>query len=128
MCFIFHVVIGFVAKAMHPMLSSSILIERTGVWSRLVVSSQRKITSWTAAKIPMYSASLVERATVLYSLLPHTTSPLHFMAMKPVLERLMSPSVNEESYHIIGSKEMFPLKVRQNDLVPYLRTRLACAQ
>ena len=52
------------------------------------------------------------------------------MAMKPVLERMMSPSANEESCHIMGSKEIFPLKVRQNDLVPlrYLRTRLACAQ
>jgi hypothetical protein len=52
------------------------------------------------------------------------------MAMNPVLDRLLSPSPNEESCHIMGSNEMLPLNVRQKDMVPfmYLRNRLACAQ
>jgi len=77
----------------------------------------------------MYSASTVERATILCSLLLHTTGPPHIMAMNPVLDRLLSPSPNEESFHILGSNEMLPLNVRQKDLVPfmYMRIRWACA-
>ena len=78
----------------------------------------------------MYSASNVERATVLCILLPHTTGPPHIMAIKPVLVCMLLPSPNEESCHIMGSSEMMPLNVRQKDMVQlrYIRIRLACAQ
>ena len=75
-----------------------------------------KSTSCTEAHIAMYFASAVDRATVDWSLLPHTTCPMHIRARNPVLERLFySPSPKEESSHMIASGEMISLNVRQKD-------------
>ena len=118
MCFDFAVVMSLVAIALQPLVSSSILVDPEGAWSRLARICRRKSTSCNEAHIAMYSVSAVDRATVDWSLLPHTTDPPHIMAMNPVLGRLFSPSPKEESCHMIASGEMFPVNVRQNECVP----------
>ena len=72
------------------------------------VSSQltEKNISRTAAEMAMYSASTVDIATVLCNLLPHATGAPHIIAMNPVLERLLSPSPNEESCNMMGSRDV----------------------
>ena len=99
-CLVLALVMSLVASASHPSLSSYVGVEIFKSSPRLVSSCRRKTTSCDDAGSAMYSASAVESATELWSLLAHATADPHIMATYPVLDLLASPSPKEEYCHL----------------------------